>query len=96
MFKNEVERLFLLGVLEVVNEPEWGSPSFARAKLKLNQVRFLSDFRNLSKKLKRKPYPMPKINEMLLKREGFKYAFSLDLNKQNISFEITPKVTFIL
>ena len=30
--------------------------------------------------LKRKPYPMPKIRELLLKREGFKYTMSLDLN----------------
>ena len=32
------------------------------------------------KKLKRKPYPMTRINEMLLKLEGFQYATLLDLN----------------
>ena len=41
---------------------------------------FLSDFRNLNKKLKQKPYPFPKINEMLLELDGFQYATSLDLN----------------
>ena len=30
--------------------------------------------------LNQKPYPMPKINEILLKLEGFQYATSLDLN----------------
>ena len=35
---------------------------------------------NLNKKLKLKPYPMPKINEMLLKLEGFQYATSIDLD----------------
>ena len=30
--------------------------------------------------IKRKTYPMPKISEMLLNIEGFKYAMSLDLN----------------
>ena len=35
---------------------------------------------NLNKKLKQKPYPMPKINETLLKLEGFMYATYLDLN----------------
>ena len=60
MFKKEVERLVLLGVLEVANYSEWGSPYFAQPKLKSNRVRFLSDFRNLNKQLKRKPYPMPK------------------------------------
>ena len=40
---------------------------------------FLNDFRNLNSQLKHKPYPMPKISEMLLKLEGFQYATSLDL-----------------
>ena len=57
-----------------------GSPSFARSKTKQNQVRFISDFKNLIKQLKQKLYPMPKINEMLLKLEGFQDATSLDLN----------------
>ena len=69
--KNVVESLVLLGVLEVENNSEWGSPSFAQPKPKSNWVRYLSNFRNLNKKLKRKPYPIPKINEMLLKLEGF-------------------------
>ena len=67
MFKNEVERLVLLGVLEVANSSNWGAPSFSQPKPESNRVRFLIDFRNLNKQLKRKPYPMPKINEMLLK-----------------------------
>ena len=75
----EVERLVLLEVLEVADDSEWGSPSFAQPKSKSNLV-FLSDFSNLNKQLKRKPYPMPKINEILLKLEGFQYATSLDLN----------------
>ena len=29
IFKNEVERLVLLGFLEVANDPEWGDPPFA-------------------------------------------------------------------
>ena len=62
MFKKQVERLVLLGVLEVANDSEWGAPSFAQPKYKSNQVPFLSGFRNLNKQLKRKPYPMPKIN----------------------------------
>ena len=52
MLKKQVEHLVLLGVLEVANDSEWGDPSFAQSKPKPNQVRFLSDFRNLNKKLK--------------------------------------------
>ena len=46
----------------------------------MHRVRFLSDFRNLNRQLKRKPYLMPKIREMLLTLEGFQYATSMDLN----------------
>ena len=80
MFKKEVERLVLLGFLEVSNDSEWGSPFFAQHKPKSNRVSLLSGFRNLNKKLNQKPYPMPKINEMLLKLEVFQYAKSLDLD----------------
>ena len=67
MFKKEVGNLVLLGSLEVENDSEWGAPYFAQPKPKSNRVHFLSNFRNLNRKLKRKPYLMPKINEMLLK-----------------------------
>ena len=71
MLKKEVERLFRLGVLKVANDLEWGSPYFTQPKPQSNRVGLLSDFRNLNKQLKRKIYPIPKSNEMLLKLEGF-------------------------
>ena len=67
-------------MIEEANESEWGAPSFAQPKPKMNSLRFLSGFWNLNRQLKRKPYPMPKICEMLLNLEGFQYAMSLDLN----------------
>ena len=69
MLKKEVERLVLIGALEIANESEQGAPSFEQPKP--NWVRFISDFRNLNKQLKHKPYPTPKINEMLLKLDFF-------------------------
>ena len=80
MFKRGFERLVRLGVLELANYSYWGSPSFAQPKPKSNQVHFLSDLRNINKQLNKKSYPMPKINEILLKLEGFQYATLLDLN----------------
>ena len=71
MFRKEVERLVRLGVLKEANDSEWGAPSFAQLKAKTNRVRFLIDFRNLNRRLKRKPYPMTKIREILLNLEGF-------------------------
>ena len=43
-------------------------------------VCFISDFRELNKRSIRKPFPIPKIQDSLLKLEGFKYTLSLDLN----------------
>ena len=63
--KKEVERLVLMEVLEAANDSERGSPSFAKPNSTTNRVHFLSDFRNLNKQLKRKPYPITKSNEML-------------------------------
>ena len=80
MLKKDFGCLFLLWFLEVANDSEWGDPSFAQPRPKLNQARFISNFRNLNKQLKQKPHPMTKINEMLLKLEGFQYSTPLDLN----------------
>ena len=80
IFQNEVECLVLLGLLERANDLERGAPSFAQPKPKSNRVCFLSDFRNLNKNLRHKPYPMRKINGMLLMLEGFQYAMPIGLN----------------
>jgi hypothetical protein len=40
----------------------------------------LADLREVNKVIKRKPFPLPKITNMLQKLEGFMYATSLDLN----------------
>ena len=93
MFKNEVESFVLLWVLEVENDSKWGAPSFAQPKLTSNQIRFISDSRNINKQLKRKPHPMPKINEMLFKLEGFQYAISLDLNMGNYHIRLSENAS---
>ena len=54
-------------------------------------VRSISDFRELNKQIKRKPYPIPKIQDLLLKLEGFKYATSLDLNMGYYHIELSPE-----
>ena len=77
IFRKEVKRILKLGVFKESNDPEWGVPCFYQPKPKTNCVRFLSEFRNLNMKLKRKPYPISKIREMLLNSEGFQYATSL-------------------
>ena len=78
MFRNEVEILVKIGVIKEANESEWGAPYFAQPKEETNRIIFLSGFWNLNRKLKCKPYPMPKIRKMLLNLEVFQYATSLE------------------
>ena len=47
-------------VLRKVNYSEWAAPTFIIPK-KDETVHFISDFRKLNKRIKRKPYPIPKI-----------------------------------
>ena len=77
--RQEIDRLVKLNVLKKVNHSEWGAPCFPISK-KDGTIRFITDFRELNKRVKRTPFPLPKIQDMLLKMEGFNYATSLDLN----------------
>ena len=53
-------------------------------------MRFILDFRELNKRIKCKPFPIPKIQDLLLKLEGFQHAASLDLNMGYYHIELTP------
>ena len=88
--KLEVERLCQLGVLKRVNRSQWAAPTFVIPK-KDGSVRFISDFRELNKRIKRRPYPIPNIQDMLLNLEGFRYATSLDLNMGYYHLELDDK-----
>jgi RNase H-like domain found in reverse transcriptase/Reverse transcriptase (RNA-dependent DNA polymerase) len=77
------------GVLKQVNRSECAAPTFIIPK-KDGSVRFISDFRELNKRIRQKPFPIPKIQDMLLKLEGFKYTTSLDLNMGYYHIELSP------
>ena len=75
--KEEINRLLEYGVLEKVNNSEWAAPMFTISKPD-GSLRSLADLRELNKRIKRKPYPLPKIADLLYKLEGFLYATALD------------------
>ena len=61
-------------------DTQWGAPSFCQPK-KDQGIRFLTDFRQINKRIKRKPFPLPKIVEALKKIERFKSATAIDLSQ---------------
>jgi transposase InsO family protein len=87
--RDEVDRLVELKVLRKVNRSQWAAPMFTIPK-KDGTLRSIADFRKLNERIKRKPFPIPKIQDMLLKLEGFMYATSLDLNMGYYHIELTP------
>jgi len=89
-FEKELLRLVELGVLEKVTSSEWGSPTFIVSK-KDDRVRFVSDFHRLNAKLKRKPFPLPRIQDTLKNLEGFNYATALDLNMGYYHIRLSPE-----
>ena len=51
MLMAEIERLVKIGVLRHITDSEWGAPNFVIPK-KDQTVRFITDFRELNKKIK--------------------------------------------
>jgi hypothetical protein len=75
----EIKQLCNIGVLEWQPLSQWALPTFIIPK-KDSTVRTISDFRELDKRIVRKPYPIPKISTILQELEGFTYATALYLN----------------
>ena len=78
-FKKELLCLVDIGVLDRVEQSEYGTPVFIIPK-KEGTVRFITDFRRVNKTIVRKPYPIPRIGETMQQLEGFQFATALDLN----------------
>ena len=85
----EIERLCKIGVLRKINDSQWQAPSTIIPK-KDETVRFITDFRKLNSRIKRKPFPIPNIKDTLLELEGFKYGTCLDLNMGYYHIELSP------
>jgi len=89
VFKKELDRLESIGVLKKCSNSPWVSPTFIIPK-KNGRVRFITDFRKVNAKLVRKPYPIPKISDLVQKLEGFSYATALDLNMGYYTLRLDP------
>jgi hypothetical protein len=76
--KPEMKILTGIDVFNRSSDSEWATPKFMQAK-KTGDVRILTDFRRLNAQIKRKPFTLPNMSDMLRKLSGFKYATVIDL-----------------
>ena len=77
--KKEINRLNDTNVFEENSDSEWAAPTFVIPKKTLD-VRVVTDFRKLNSQLVRKPFPLPKIADLLQKLRNFRYATAIDLS----------------
>jgi hypothetical protein len=61
------------------SDSEWTAPTFIHAK-NTGDVSILTDFRILNAQIRRNPFPLQKISDLLRKLSGFKHAMAIDLS----------------
>ena len=89
-FKQKPNQLEALNIKKKVNRSHWGALEFIIPK-KYSTVLFISNFRELNKRILWQPYPIPKIQYLLLRLEGFLYGATLDLNMGYHHIELSDK-----
>ena len=87
VFKNELEHLIQIGVLEKASHSEWLTGTFIRPK-KDGHICWISDFQGSNKYLKWKTYPLPRIGNILAKHTGYQYLSKIDISMQYYMFEL--------
>ena len=100
--KKEVQRLIDVGVLEEVtgiSAGPWCAPSFIVRK-KDGKVRFVTDYRELNKRIQRRPWPMPHVADLVQDIGNFTYVTAIDLSMGFYHFllneELSKMSTFML
>ena len=68
----------ILQKLDHSTDSPWASPSFCTPK-KTDDIRFLTDFREVNKRIDCKSFPLPRIIESVQRIEQFKCATAIDL-----------------
>jgi hypothetical protein len=87
----KINRLESIGVLKRQSSSQWASLTFIIPKKDIT-VWTITNFRELNKRIVRRPYPIPKIRTTLQELEGFTYATALDLNMGYYTIGLNPRV----
>ena len=79
LMKRAIKEMERNGVIEEYSgNSEWAAPTFGVPK-KNKGIRIVSDFRKLNEMLKRSPWPMPTIMDMMHQCGGMTFATALDM-----------------
>ena len=87
VFKKTLDEMVQWGILEKCGPMDFLSPTFIIPK-KDGRVRWISDFRQLNRLIKRKVWLLPRIQDILKKRKGYKFFTKLDLSMFFYTFEL--------
>ena len=79
-----------LKFIKKFNPSQWGAPTFIIPN-KDGKISFISDFRDPNKRILRQTYCIPKIQDLLLRLQGFGYGNKLDLNMGYYNIELSAK-----
>ena len=90
LFKNKHDCLVKIGVLKPTSHSAWISGSFIIPKKDMT-VQWISDFPALNEALKRKVYPIPRIQDILLCCSGCRFLTKLDISMQYYTFVLDCK-----
>ena len=87
VFKNELECLIQIRVLEKALHSEWLAGTIIRPK-KDGHIHWISNFRGLNKYLRWKIYRLPRIGDILANRTGYQYLSKINISMQYYKFEL--------
>ena len=87
--KEEIHRLCSLGILKWQVDSKWALPTCIIPKND-NTIQVVSDFREINKRIVRKPFSIPTVSTVLQELEGFTYATALDLNMGYKTIRLDP------
>ena len=85
LFKDEIDRMCEMGVLEPTQDSGWGSPTFGTPK-KNGEIQMVLNLIELNKVIKRKHYPLPIIQDLIRKRHDYEFFSKLDISMQYWTF----------